>query len=421
MPAPSTPGIGAVAIWSTTDLPGWGDQVLGRVVEQALTSRLPGWRATQFAPLGWSRPTRADGGIAAEPLGTPTPTRIADITASADASVLAPATPLGTDPYDGAAPGVRFFDTPGVGHPIAYSGVRFTRCDGPVTAEVVAVRDQASHELLRAAGAEAEVVPHPAIAVAALVDPGTFAERLVQLRTLGLLPEGDYTLATSPGLAADAVEVPGDWVLEDRLAALVGARLVLTADEHAAAVAAGIGANWLLVTEPGSPDAAVVAEFAPPARIATGGQRTVPAGTPTCDPAAHDRLAAHFDRLAAAVEAARADRDGELHRRLSALAGENAAVRTAHWRLRQRMLVERRRVTEPYATALQDLADSRATTAERDATIAAQQAHIAELERANADLVARLAAAERELTAWRDTKLVRWSEPLRRAYGKARG
>ncbi|OLR95561.1 hypothetical protein [Actinokineospora bangkokensis] len=414
-------GIGAVAVWSSTDLPGWGDQVIGRVVERALTSRLPGWRATHCAPWGWSRPSLADGGIAAEPLGTPTPTRLADLTAGADASVLAPAFALGHDPYAGQAPGVRFFLDPRVGHATALSAVRTAPgadLSGLVGVSFAAARDRASQLALSALHLDPEVVPHPGIAVTTAVDPATLPERVTQLRTLGLLPAGDYVLASAPGLDQDAVVVPPEWVLEDRVAAVAGARLVLAADEHAAAVAAGVGAEWVLVDTADPADAEVVAEFGPRARI---GARTPPPGAPVLLPDAHDRLAAHFDALAEAVETARSLRDGDLVRRTSVLAGENAAVRAAHWQLRQRLLTERRRFAEPYATALRELAETREALAERRATAEAQQGHIEHLERVNADLAARLAAAERELAAWQGTKLVRWSEPLRRAYGRARG
>jgi hypothetical protein len=78
------------------------------------------------------------------------------------------------------------------------------------------------------------------------------------------------------------------------------------------------------------------------------------------------------------------------------------------------MLVERQRLAEPLAEAWQ----------ERDAAVAEAvelRAENAELARRNEELAARLAHAEQELVNWRNTKLVRWTRPLREAYGKARG
>ena len=78
------------------------------------------------------------------------------------------------------------------------------------------------------------------------------------------------------------------------------------------------------------------------------------------------------------------------------------------------MLVERQRLAEPLAQAWQ----------ERDAAVeeaAELRERNVELARRNEELAARLAHVERELSAWQNTKLVRWTRPLRDAYGKARG
>jgi hypothetical protein len=99
---------------------------------------------------------------------------------------------------------------------------------------------------------------------------------------------------------------------------------------------------------------------------------------------------------------------------MATLAEENHALRRAHWQLRQRMLVERQRFAEPLAAAWQD----------KDAAVeeaAELRARNDELVRRNEELATRLAKAEREVSAWRDTKLVRWTRPLRDAYGRARG
>ncbi len=76
MPAPST-GVGAVAIWTSADQPGLGDQLLGRVIQQELLTRLPGWRMTLCSPDGWRRPAVADGGLVTEPLRDRSPDELA--------------------------------------------------------------------------------------------------------------------------------------------------------------------------------------------------------------------------------------------------------------------------------------------------------------------------------------------------------
>ena len=323
MPFQSTnSGVGAVAIWTSADQPGLGDQLPGRVIQQELLARLPGWRMTLFAPDGWRRPTVADGGVVAEPLRDRTPE---ELTAAATLTVVCTADPF---VLDLAAQ---------LTHPV----VRFER---------------------------------PALLLDRVVDRDTLPVRVAQLRQLGELPARDY----------DLTEMPPDLVFEDQLAVLFGASTVLTEDDHVAAACAWLGVDCQ------RPD----------------GSRF------TFDPVAEQRAA--LDQVAELAERTLAEQGGDLTTHWAMLAEENHALRQAHWQLRQRMLLERQRLAEPLAEAWQ----------ERDAAVteaAELRTSNEELASQNAALAARLAHLEQELANWQDTKLVRWTRPLRDAYGRARG
>jgi hypothetical protein len=377
VPAQSTPPeVGAVAIWTSVDRPGLGDQLLGRVIERELLARLPGWRATPYAPHGWRRPTVADGGLLAEPLERPD--RLAR---AATLTVACPGFPIGAPlPADYPAD---WFAT-GLGaelertHPVLPFAVRVAeRVPAALVAlasraPMVTVRDIESRDRLRAAGVDRdiEVVAHPGLLLDRVVDLASLPARADQLRQLGVLPEGPYDVTDD--------FLPADLVFEDRLAVLAAARMVTTSDEHVAAACAGLGVPC------------------------AGRHPSV------------STLTTQLDRLAELAEATLAARGGDLERRTASLVAENQALRTAHARLRQRMTTERERLAEPLAQAWQ----------ERDAAVAEAatlRASNAELARHNAELTARLAHSEGELSNWQNTKLVRWTRPLRDVYGKARG
>lgn len=330
--------MGAVAIWTSADHPGLGDQLLGRVLQQQLLTRLPGWRTTLCSPEGWRRPFVADGGLVTEPLRDRTPDELA---AAATLTVVCSDDPFTLDLATRLDPA----------HPVVAVGVR----DLP---EALASR------------AALVVDADPALLLDGVVDRATLPVRLAQLRQLGELADGDY----------DISELPADVVFEDRLAILSGARSVTTGDEHTAAACA-----WLGVPCDGPPPRGSVTEL-------------------------RDGL----DRIADLAEKTLAERGGDLGTRIALLAEENHALRRSHWQLRQRMLVERERLAEPLAR----------TWRERDEAIADAEElrdRNRELTRHNEELAARLAHVEQELTAWQGTKLVRWTRPLRDAYGKARG
>lgn len=449
MPARSTrPGVGAVAIWTSADLPGLGDQLLGRVIERELLARLPGWRMNLFAPLGWHKPSITDGGIVAEPLGAPSPTRAAQLAGAATLSVVCPAFPIGLDVAAryGDERAEAGFVTAGLGedveatHPVLPFAIRVA---DPVPggllsrASSVVVRDADSRDLLAKAGITAEVVPHPALLLDRVVDVATMPMRARQLRQLGVLPEGEYVVvALGEGAVPDAAAlagidlpvvvlpvgevpelglrtVPTELVFEDRLAVLASATAVIATDEHVAAAATGLGVGWVLVDPQGS-HRSVAAEFGDAEQLRTAFDRSTLAAASPGRPGVAVAVAAAFDRLAELAERALRSRGTELDRRLAALAEENAALRHAHWTQRQRILVERQRLADPLAQARLE----RDTATDEASTLRAANR---ELHRRNDELAARLAACEQELSAWRNTKLVRWTRPLREVYGKARG
>ncbi|GAA3431669.1 hypothetical protein [Kutzneria kofuensis] len=203
-----------------------------------------------------------------------------------------------------------------------------------------------------------------------LVPAEILAARTLQLRQLGELPEGDYVIGP------DGIELPEDVVVEDKLAAIASAKKVVTDDPYVAATAAALG-------------------------------------TPVQGPVIDVRMLAkqaraQIDEFAEAAEAALVERGGDLKRRIADLAAENAALRHAHARLRHRMLHERQILVDKLMAA----DDSEAVERLR-----AELEHERHLHR---EALARAAEDHRELNALRQTKLLRWSQPLRDTYGKIR-
>lgn len=354
-----------------------------------------------FAEEGWRRPSVTDGGLVTEPLVARSAEELA---AAATMTVVCPSFPVGSTSHD--------YFTSGLGaeleatHPVVPFAIRVAE---EVPAELVAlverapvavVRDAVSRDRLLTAGVTraVEVIPHPAVLLDRIVDLDSLPVRTLQLRQLGVLPDGEYdVLALREAPTAEPAEgqvvlpvgepfdgfLPADLVFEDRLAVLASARSVRTTDEHVAAACVGLGVNCASGRELGE-----LGEVA--------------------------ALRAQLDRVAEVASQTFAERGGDLDARAAALAEENQALRQAHWRLRQRMLVERERLVEPLAEALLER-DAAATEA------AELRERNLELARRNEELSARLAHVERELSAWQNTKLVRWTRPLRDVYGKARG
>ena len=323
--------VGAIALWGSSDLPGLGDQVVPRVLERELLTRLPGWRVSHYAPLGWSRPSVSDGGLVAEPLGEHTPERLRQISDAVHLSILCATFSRGTN---------------------------LTALYGTSAAEPFFAMDLPT------------VNVNLAVLADTLVPAEVLAARTLQLRQLGELPEGDYILGP------DGVELPADVVVEDKLAAIASAKKVVTDDPYVAAAAAALGTP---VQGP-KVDVGILAK----------------------------KARAQIDEFAEQAEQALAERGGELERRLADLAAENAALRHAHARLRHRMLHERQILVDKLLAA----DDSEAVEQLR-----AELAHERHLHR---EALARAAEDHRELDALRQTKLLRWSQPLRETYGKIR-
>lgn len=414
----------------SADLPGLGDQVLSRVLDRELRRRLPDHRVTVCAPFGVLRPSITDGGLAPLPLlGSSTdddgwitvvcPGFPVDVTA--DELVSRYGTP------DAAAAPPLFA---GGGPNVVWTAVRVAGDVPDDLAAAVAgqpcpsVRDRESARRLGAAGVDVPVVAHPGVLAGAVVDESVLVSRLRVLRQLKLVPDDDYTvvhaiggdlaglrwtgdghvvvLPTAPvdGEVFWATVLPADLVLEDRLAVLAGARAVIAADEHVAAVAAGLGRPWALLDRSGV-DGVVALEFGARQQVVTEPGRAPDAVAVSDIDAAVAGLTEHLDRLAELVATEGDPVPAEV--RIAELAAENRALRIAHERLRERMVLERRRLVESLADALD-----------------AREAAGVVPEPVDQELVARLAASQRELDALRGTKLLRWSAPLRRAYGKLR-
>lgn len=468
--------VGAFALWTSSDRPGFGDQLLARITERELLGRLPGWRATWYAPLGWDRPIPEDGGHVARPLGERTERRIQAIADDAHASVLAPAFPLGESGelfarrYPGSV--AREYFTLGLGseverrHCLVTSCVRVAEEVSPDLAATLerqpyrSVRDRLSAERLAAAGVTGEisVVPNPAVLLGDLADPDVLRARADHLRqfehlssdgggTLVLQVTPAHTESLHPLLEA-ATEVcrkidvrhlvvlptdgacvpddvghrvaPAELVLEDRLAVLASAEMVIASDEHVAAATAALGVRWVLLDLTADQRAPAL-EFGSPGqivnqldRLADGAQHSHAAADLA---RARQRVEAHFDALAEILRAQLAERGGDLTVGMVELASENAALRHALARLRERMLVERHTLVDELVRTRGELAEA---TASLDQARTAADLTGVSTEVALRDEIARLRHESDELERLRRTKLLRWSHPLRAAYGKVR-
>ncbi|WP_143173919.1 coiled-coil domain-containing protein [Streptoalloteichus hindustanus] len=420
----------------------------------------------------------------AAPLGEYSPARVDGIASSAHLSVVAPTFPLGAELAhyyggDRSVDGREFFsrglgEGPEQDHPVLPTLVRVSE-DVPAglvawcaRQPLTAVRDRRSRDRLVAAGVgeEIAVVPNPAVLLGDLASPSVLVARVGHLRQLGELPDSEFLVVhvVSPvtpdlvaavervrdrlgaveivvlttGVAHDELALPPAWrligtdlVVEDRLAVLDAARAVIAADEHVAAVSSALGQDWVLL-DPTGEQRWPVLEFAGEDQVVTHPEEILSAAF--APPDAADRLASaqrvlksHLDRIAQIAQDALAARGGDLERRMADLAGENHALRTAHRRLRERMLVERQALVDELATTWQEgerVAREADELREQLARLRAELAHERELHAALAarhrDALEQRAAVESELATLRQTKLLRWSEPLREVYGKIR-
>ncbi|WP_188316476.1 polysaccharide pyruvyl transferase family protein [Solihabitans fulvus] len=347
--------------------------------------------------------------------------------------------------------------------------------DAVTRREYVAVRDPLSLERLRACGVERDVaiVPDLGFLLDRLVAPELLEERLRYLKFMEWYPsdrpalivqanrsavpqagelarilewaqdgtvQADIVLLeTGPchgdDLFADALQkqlsgrtvyrLPGGLPPEDILAALWGSCGVIAMSFHATIAAYVYGKPWVildlfdqsklraLAETLGAPDqrgvdgdtvsnAIRVAFSRPPDR----------AGLPELQ----RQIDEHFDRVAEIAFRSWQERGGDPAARIAELTRQSRLLRQAYQRTRQRQAVERLvlvdRNEELRAEQDQLRAEREQLRVERDQLRAAHDKMVVEL--------ARLRHDAGEYQALQDTKLVRWSEPLRSAYGKIR-
>lgn len=168
-----------------------------------------------FAPLGHRHPVRSDGGEPAEPLGTWSPTRAAELAGLTDCVVVTGELILndeglgaryGMTPGEARARGLSRFFVEALGAelemecPVVWQSVGLTDDDDPeVSARLrtalarrtlVTVRDERSRRRLERAGVERDVVvlPDPILLVARWLPESVLSKRLAYLRLMGWYP-----------------------------------------------------------------------------------------------------------------------------------------------------------------------------------------------------------------------------------------
>ncbi|MBP2321750.1 regulator of replication initiation timing [Kibdelosporangium banguiense] len=409
----------AVAVLSSADLGGFGDQLLAAVIERELLARLPDVQIVSFAPLGWDRP-----GSTATPLARPERATTARITESAQSSVLCPAFPLGDDlSARYSSPQAQWAEPYFAGglveasHAVVACGVRVVAKPSKALVTAVArralftVRDKVSRERLKAAGEDIAIVPHPGLAVKL----DGLAARAESLRKLGVLPEGSYVVSAVPIDGEQVVPLPEDGALEDKLAIIANARFVVASDEHMAAAAAGLDVPWVLL-DPTGEETPPVLEFGVEQQIVRSADdlpSVITKEFPSRKAELLTVLDEHFGKVAKVTEMAVLANDGSPLRRWARLAEENRALRHANARLRERMVVERNRMIDPIADVV---TENDKLTKELEAARAQHANMVAQ----NQILMAQVAERDRELLAWQNIRLIRWTNPIRNAYSKVR-
>jgi polysaccharide pyruvyl transferase WcaK-like protein len=212
-----------IGLWGTFDVENYGDALFPRLARHELGRRLPEAVVRTFGLVGDRSPSRFDGGPI-EPLGEPTPERLAELAARLDLVIVgageiihlrdedwAAYYPIGPREAAAIAPSRFFVD--GLGReleeecPVVWHAVgvpfdidprqapRFRRA--LETRPHVSVRDRASLERLRAAGVarEVAVVPDPAVLLPRILPPESVRDRLRDLRREGVFPDADRVIA----------------------------------------------------------------------------------------------------------------------------------------------------------------------------------------------------------------------------------
>jgi lipopolysaccharide transport system ATP-binding protein len=210
-------------VWGTFDLENFGDVVFPLIARRELSERLPQSTIRTFSPYGYRHPIRWDGGEPAEPFGSWSPDRAAELAGQLDCvlvgggeiihthdELLAPH--YGVNPSEvGTIAPSRFF-IEGLGPeleracPVIWNAVGVPFDPAPEEAgrlraalasrPYVAVRDETSKARLEAAGVDREiaVVPDSGFLLPRLFPPEVLAKRLEFLRLMEWYPREEPAL-----------------------------------------------------------------------------------------------------------------------------------------------------------------------------------------------------------------------------------
>ena len=248
-----------------SDLEGFGPAISAWVVRHEIERRCEGAEVKLFAPLGHLHPVRADGGEPAEPLGTWTPARTAELAAALDCVVVTGSVVLDDDqlaalyglkPDDVRARGLSRFLVEGLGPklearcPVVWQSVGLADDDDADVSvrlgaalssrALVTVRDEQSRRRLVAAGLERDVtvLADPILLLPRLLAESVLAKRLAYVRLMGWYPAEGPVMVIQAGeqLTASVGELAG---LVGDVAVVV---VELGPDERGDEVAAELGA-----------------------------------------------------------------------------------------------------------------------------------------------------------------------------------
>jgi polysaccharide pyruvyl transferase WcaK-like protein len=463
-----------VAVWGTFDLDNFGDQLYPRITEDEITRRLPGWMVRTYAPFGWEHPCRMDGGFVAEPLGERTGSRLAELAAAADVTLVGGGDLIRFDSsalsraygksLSDRSPAEWFVEglgaTEETRNPVVWNAVGVPADIAEEHAKqirtalsrrrYISVRDEESAKRLRECGVDKDITVVPDLGVLAhrVMRGDVPKARVDYFRLMGWYPvdrpalivQGDRSAvplvkeiakvlrwALTELVTADVVlleagpsygdgefadllaaqldpdrtyRLPSGLPPEDVLAAIHGSIGTVATDYHATLTSAVLGRRWAILDTAGTaksladmleePEhyATSVPELAEAIRVAFPKQP---------DPRRYDSLRGradkHFDVIAEEADRAWEVNGGSSEQRWAAVRRENIQLRAAYRASRQRLAAERRRLLELIEVG----SDGSAFTS---------------------DEVAKLKADSAELERLQQTKLLRWSTPVRRIYGR---
>jgi polysaccharide pyruvyl transferase WcaK-like protein len=469
-----------VAVWGTFDLDTFGDQLYPRITEDEIVRRLPGWMVRTYSPFGWERPCRMDGGFVAEPLGERDESRLTGLAAAADLTLVGGgdivhfdtdglAGAYGVDPSTLArrSPGAWYVSGLGATleqrHPVIWNAVGVPAEPAPNHAELIrdalsrrryiAVRDEVSARRLRDCGVEKDiaVVPDLGVLVHRLMRAEVQRPRVDYFRLMGWYPVdrpalivqadrsavplvkeiakvlrwalGELLMAdivlleTDPShgdgefldLLAEQLDpkrtyrLPAGLPPEDVLAAIHGSIGTVATSYHATLASAMLGRRWAVLDTSAAikplaelleqPDhyATSADELAEAIRVAFPKQPDPKRYSPL-----RDQVDKHFDVVAEEAERVWLAGGGNSEHRWADVRRENIQLRAAYRTGRQRLAAERRKLLDQIHVGSDGAAFSSVPPEE----------------------IARLKADSAELERLRHTKLLRWSTPARRIYGR---